>query len=345
MTDQPPALLRVLAGETVDPPPLWLMRQAGRYLPEYRALRARSAGFLDFCYRPDMAAEATLQPIVRFDLDAAILFSDILVIPDGLGQKVEFKEGEGPVLEPVNAATLGTLRLGRMAGHLAPVYEAMARVRAGLARDKALIGFAGAPWTVACYMAEGHATRDFAAAKTWMWRDPASFAALIDLLCEATIEHLAAQIGAGADCVQLFDSWAGVLPEPEFARWCIAPTARIVAGLRARVGREVPVIGFPRGAMAMAADYAKRTGVNAVGIDYTAPVAVAQAVQAVVPIQGYLDPMLLVQGGEAMRARTRAMLETHRGRPHIFNLGHGVVPQTPPAHVAELAALVRGTRP
>ncbi|MGH7004736.1 MAG: uroporphyrinogen decarboxylase family protein, partial [Alphaproteobacteria bacterium] len=195
-------LLRVLAGEAINPPPLWLMRQAGRYLPEYRALRAKAGGFLEFCYAPVLAAEATMQPIRRFDFDAAILFSDILVVPDALGAKVAFREGEGPVLEPLTARDIGKLDVKRVWPHLAPVYETVAKVRAALAPEKALIGFAGAPWTVACYMAEGGGSRDFVAPKTWMWRDRKSFAALIDVLAEATVEHLSAQIEAGADCVQ-----------------------------------------------------------------------------------------------------------------------------------------------
>ncbi len=335
-----PALLRVLAGEALDPPPVWLMRQAGRYLPEYRALRAKSGGFLDFCYAPAAAAEATLQPIRRFGLDAAILFSDILVVADGLGCKVEFREGEGPVLEPVTAASLKSLSLSRVRGHLAPVYETVRRVRAALEPERALIGFAGAPWTVACYMAEGGGSRDFAAPKAWMWRDPASFTALIDLLVEATIDHLSAQIEAGADCVQLFDSWAGILPDAEFRAHVIAPTARIVRGVKRRYA-GVRTIGFPRGAGPMLEEYAREAGVDAVGLDYTMPLEAGRGVQRLVPVQGNLDPVLLLAGGTAMQARIREICRAFAGRPHIFNLGHGVLPPTPPEHVAALIAAVR----
>lgn len=335
-----PALLRALAGESLDPPPVWLMRQAGRYLPEYRALRAKSGGFLEFCYSPAAAAEATLQPIRRFGLDAAILFSDILVVADGLGAKVEFREGEGPVLEPVTAANLKSLSLARVRGHLAPVYETVRRVRTALAPERALIGFAGAPWTVACYMAEGGGSRDFAAPKAWMWRDPASFGALIDLLVEATIEHLAAQIEAGADCVQLFDSWAGILPDAEFRAHVIAPTARIVRGVKRR-HPDVRMIGFPRGAGPMLEEYTRGAGVDAVGLDYTVPLEAGRALQRRLPVQGNLDPVLLLTGGAAMQARIREIRTAFTGRPHIFNLGHGVLPPTPPEHVAALVAAVR----
>ena len=335
-----PALLRVLRGETVDPPPVWLMRQAGRYLPEYRALRAKSHGFLDFCYTPAAAAEATLQPIRRFGLDAAILFSDILVVADGLGAKVEFREGEGPVLEPVNGRTLAGLKLARVRPHLAPVYETVRRVRAALEPERALIGFAGAPWTVACYMAEGGGSRDFAAPKAWMWRDPESFGALIALLVEATVEHLSAQIEAGADCVQLFDSWAGILPDAEFRAHVIAPTAEIVRGVKRR-HPGVRIVGFPRGAGAMLTEYARSAEVDAVGLDYTVPLAAGRALQQQVPVQGNLDPVLLLAGGAPMVARIHAIREAFAGKPHIFNLGHGVLPPTPPEHVAALVAAVR----
>jgi uroporphyrinogen decarboxylase len=335
-----PALLRVLRGETIDPPPVWLMRQAGRYLPEYRALRAKSGGFLEFCYTPAAAAEATLQPIRRFGFDAAILFSDILVVADGLGAKVEFREGEGPVLEPMTPEGLGRLKIARMQKHLEPVYEAVKRVRGALEPERALIGFAGAPWTVACYMAEGAASRDFAAAKSWMWRKRQSFAALIELLTYATIEHLSAQIEAGADCVQLFDSWAGVLPSDEFRTFAIEPTRAIVAGVKQR-HPNVRIIGFPRGAGAMLELYADKAGVDAVGLDYTVPPATGRALQQRLPVQGNLDPVLLRVGGDEMVLRARAIRESFSSGPHIFNLGHGVLPETPPEHVAALVATVR----
>lgn len=333
-------LVRVLAGEALDPPPVWLMRQAGRYLPEYRALRAKAGGFLQFCYTPDLATEATLQPVRRFDLDAAILFSDILVVPDGLGAKVDFREGEGPILEPVSAKDLALLKLGRVRLHLKPVYETVARVRAALPPGKALIGFAGAPWTVACYMAEGKTSRDFTAPKAWLWRDPASFQTLIDLLVEATVEHLAAQIEAGADCVQIFDTWAGILPDTEFRRYAIEPIARIVAGLRRR-HPGTRIIGFPRGAGAMLDEYARKSGVDAVGLDYGIPLDAGRAVQTRLPVQGNLDPVLLLAGGRAMTERIAEIRRAFSAGPHIFNLGHGILPSTPPEHVAALVAVVR----
>ena len=333
-------VLRVLRGAPIDPPPLWLMRQAGRYLPEYRAIRAKAANFLHFCYSPELAAEATLQPIQRFDFDAAILFSDILVVPDALGAKVEFREGEGPVLEPVRANDLGRLSIDRVRKHLAPVYETVARVRAALASTKALIGFAGAPWTVACYMAEGHGSRDFPAPKAWMWRDRASFVRLIEILIAATIEHLSAQVEAGADCVQLFDSWSGVLPENEFRDFSIAPARSIADGLRKR-HPDVRIIGFPRGAGAMLGEYAAKAGVDAVGLDYTVPLAAAQALPKSIALQGNLDPILLLAGGAAMNERIRAIRTAFAGRPHIFNLGHGILPETPIAHVEAMIAAVR----
>jgi uroporphyrinogen decarboxylase len=335
-----PTLLRVLAGETLEPPPVWLMRQAGRYLPEYRALRAKSGGFLEFCYKPAAAATATLQPIERFGFDAAILFSDILVVADGLGAKVEFREGEGPVLEPMTASGLKQLKLARMRPHLEPVYETVRRVRAALDPERALIGFAGAPWTVACYMVEGGGSRDFAAPKTWMWRDPAGFGALIDLLVNATVEHLSAQIEAGVDCVQLFDSWAGIIPDEEIARWVIEPTARIAGALKKR-HPGTRIIGFPRGAGTMLGDYAREAGVDAVGLDYTVPLQAGRALQTQLPVQGNLDPVLLLVGGEAMSTRIREIRKTLSRKAHIFNLGHGILPATPPEHVAALVAAVR----
>ncbi len=335
-----PALLRVLAGESLDPPPVWLMRQAGRYLPEYRALRAKSGSFLEFCYNPGAAAEATLQPITRFGLDAAILFSDILVVADGLGAKVEFREGEGPVLEPLTPESLGRLKIARMQKYLEPVYEAVQRVRAALDPARALIGFAGAPWTVACYLAEGMGSRDFAAAKAWMWGKPESFEALIELLTLATIEHLSRQLEAGADCVQLFDSWAGVLPSEEFRGFVVAPTREIVRGVKQR-HPNARIIGFPRGAGAMLEAYAHETGVDAVGLDYAVPLEKGRALQKRLAVQGNLDPVLLQVGGAAMQGRIRAIRAAFSGKPHIFNLGHGVLPATPPEHVAALVAAVR----
>jgi uroporphyrinogen decarboxylase len=341
MTDR--LLLRALRGQITERPPFWLMRQAGRYLPEYRALRAKTGSFLDLCYTPELATEVTLQPIRRFGMDAAILFSDILVVPDALGCKVEFREGEGPVVSRVTeAAEIAHLRLGMVRPHLAPVYETVARVREALAPGTALIGFAGAPWTVASYMVEGGSSRDFLAVKRMALAESDRFQSLIDVLVEATIEHLSAQIEAGADAVQIFDSWAGALPGDALERWCIDPTRRIVQTLRSRHG-PIPTIGFARGLGANLRTYARGTGVTAVGLDQSiVPAWAAETLPRDVVLQGNLDPMYLVIGGKPLKEAVRRIIEGFRERAFIFNLGHGVVPETPPEHVAELAGLIRG---
>ena len=338
-------LLRVLGGVPVEPPPVWLMRQAGRYLPEYRELRQRVPGFLDLCFTPELAAEATLQPVRRYAMDAAILFSDILVVPHGLGQAVSFREGEGPVLAPIRSLeAVRALALDEVAGRVAPVYETVKRVAAVLPADTALIGFAGAPWTVACYMVEGGTSRDFAHVKGWAFADPDGFAELIDRIVAATILYLEGQIAAGAEAVQLFDSWAGVLPESGFCRWVIEPTRRIVAALAERHA-GVPVIGFPRGAGLMYRRYFAETRVNALGLDTSVPLGIARkSLQSMGPVQGNLDPLLLVAGEGPMEAAVHEILDTLRDGPFIFNLGHGIVPETPPDHVARLVELVRRTR-
>jgi uroporphyrinogen decarboxylase len=335
--------LAVLSGKAITPPPIWLMRQAGRYLPEYRTLRTQSANFLDFCFRPELAVEATLQPIRRFDLDAAILFSDILTIPWALGQKVEFLEGEGPRLEPLRSAgDIDRLNSAGVTERLAPVYQTVAGVAAALPKHTALIGFAGAPWTVVAYMVEGHGSRDFLIAKGFGMGRPDLFDTILDIVTAATIDHLSAQITAGAEAVQLFDSWAGVLAEREFRRWVIAPTRRIAEALRTR-HPGVPLIGFPRGAGGLLTDYAAETGVSAVGLDTQVPLGWALGVlPPTLPVQGNLDPVALVTGGQALRDGVRAILDQTKGRPLIFNLGHGVPLTTPPDHVAELVRLVRG---
>ena len=344
MTGAPEAkgLLRVLRGETLPVPPIWLMRQAGRYLPEYRALRQRASGFLDFCRTPALAVEATLQPVRRFGLDAAILFSDILVVPFALGQEVSFVEGEGPVLEPIRSATaLRRLSMDDFAERVAPVHETVTRVAALLPEKTVLIGFAGAPWTVASYMVEGGTSRDFNAVKAFAFADPDGFAALIDRLVDATIAYLVGQVAAGAEVVQLFDSWAGILPESAFRRWVIEPTRRIVAALRAQYP-QLPVIGFPRGAGLMYRAYFRETGVSALGLDSTVPVTIVRkTLQSVGPVQGNLDPVQLVVGGTAMDDAVTAIRGSLGQGPFIFNLGHGVLPETPVEHVAELVALVR----
>lgn len=335
-------MLRVLAGERVDPPPIWLMRQAGRYLPEYRATRARAGSMLDLCLSPELAAEVSMQPIRRFALDAAILFSDILVVPHALGQAVAFREGEGPVLEPVrSAADLARLDAAGIGPALSPVYETVQRLARALPADVALIGFAGAPWTVATYMVEGGSSRDFAAVKLWSYRDPEGFGALIDCLVEATIDYLLGQVAAGVEIIQLFDSWAGILPEAAFRRWVVLPTRRIVRSLRAR-HPALPIIGFPRGAGPLYRDYFRETGVSAVSLDTALPLEFSRdSLQSIGPVQGNLDPLLLVAGGDALREAAGSMVAALGAGPYIVNLGHGIVPQTPPEHVAELVALVR----
>jgi uroporphyrinogen decarboxylase len=334
-------MLRSLAGGVSARPPVWLMRQAGRYLPEYRKVRAGVPSFLELCYTPALAVEVTLQPIRRYALDAAILFSDILVVPDALGQNVAFREGEGPVLEPVrNDDDVARLRPDGIHERLAPVYETVRRLAATLPKEVALIGFAGAPWTVATYMVEGGTSRTFHKIQLWAYRDPAGFARLIDCLVVATTEYLSAQIEAGVEIVQLFDSWAGVLPEPSFQHWVVEPTSRIVAALRQR-HPHVPIIGFPRGAGLLYPHYFAATGVDAVSLDTTVPLA-CDTLQTIGAVQGNLDPLLLVSGGAAMTTATRAILDALAGGPFVFNLGHGIVPETPPEHVAELVALLRG---
>ncbi|MBN4046581.1 uroporphyrinogen decarboxylase [bacterium AH-315-P15] len=335
--------LKALNGEITDRPPIWLMRQAGRYLPEYRETRAKARDFLDLCYSPDLATEVTLQPLRRFDLDAAILFADILLIPDALGQGVAFKEGEGPVLDAIiNEEGLKGLSLEGVETHLAPVFETIANLSAALPKDKTLIGFAGSPWTVATYMVGGRGSPDQRAARIWAFRDPAGFAKLVDLVTTATILYLEAQIEAGAEVIQLFDSWAAHLPDREFTRWVITPTARIVAALKKRFP-AVPVIGFPRGAGAAMMRYAEETGVSALSLDtgVSAPWA-RDNLQPKLPVQGNLDPFVLVAGGEALQEEAKRLLMTFRGGPYIFNLGHGIVPETPPEHVGQLVDLVTG---
>ena len=338
--------IHALNGETASPPPVWLMRQAGRYLPEYRALRAQAGSFLELCYTPEFATEVTLQPIDRFGLDAAILFSDILVVPHGLGQELWFVENEGPKLSAIRDTDgLGILDPARMVERLAPVYRTVESVAARLPDDTALIGFAGAPWTVACYMVEGGGSRDFAAVKRWAYGDPEGFGALIDILVEATAIHLCEQIRAGAEAVQIFDSWSGVLPAPTFREWVIAPTRRLVACVR-EFFPETPIIGFPRGAGLMYAEYAEKTGVTAVSLDTTVPCEwAAQTLQRRLPVQGNLDPVSLLVGGRALEKDVRGVLEAFSGGPFIFNLGHGVIKETPPEHVAALVAQVRGRAP
>lgn len=335
------ALLRTLNGEAVWPPPLWLMRQAGRYLPEYHAVRATAGDFMALVTTPALAAEVTLQPLRRFGFDGAILFSDLPILPWALGYGLEYKEGEGPVLPRlVDSAGVARLDERRLPGAIAPVLETVRLVRKGLAEeghDAALIGWAGAPFTVACYMVEGGGSKDFAATRLMAHAQPALFEALMERLTEATIAYLSAQADAGADCLMLFDSWAGVLSPPLFVRHVIAPARRIVQALKGRVR----LIGFPRLAGANLGAYAA-CGVDAVGMDTTTdPVWARRAVPEHVALQGNLDPMALVAGGDALGDETSGIMAAMRGRPFIFNLGHGIVPETPLEHVTALVERVR----
>ena len=334
--------LAALAGQRQQRPPVWLMRQAGRYLPEYRAMRAQAPSFLDFCYNPKFAIEATLQPIRRFGFDAAILFSDILVMPDALGQSVSFETGEGPRLAPIETAEdFALLRETPDWTRLAPVFEAVAGVRAKLPAVTALIGFCGAPWTVASYMIAGRGTPDQAPARLFAYRHPDLFATLIDRLADSSADYLARQIEAGAEAVQIFDSWSGVLPSAEFERWCVAPLKRLVNRLRAQKP-EVPIIAFPRGAATHLGRFAQVEGLAAIGLDTAADPRVAAAMlPARLALQGNLDPLALIAGGAALDAGVEAALEAFAPRAHIFNLGHGILPETPIAHVEQMLARIR----
>ncbi len=342
MSSSSKPFLRALAGETLTPPPFWLMRQAGRYLPEYRATRAEAGSFLDLCYNSDLACEVTLQPLRRYNFDAAILFSDILVVPDALRQHVAFKEGEGPVLTPIRSAEdLNALDLSGLHDHLAPVYATVKKLSAAIPKTTALIGFAGAPWTVATYMIEGSGSKDFSKAKGMMFGQPELFARLMDLLVQATGDYLIRQIDNGAEAIQIFDTWAGALPEDMFERWVIGPTRALVERIRAeRPG--VPVIGFPRQAGYLYKRYVAETKVDGVSIDPSVPLDWAAAeLQTKCTVQGNLDPLLLVAGGEALDAGIDRVLKVLSKGPFIFNLGHGITPPTPPDNVARLAERVK----
>ncbi len=339
----PGLLLRTLCGENAAERPVWLMRQAGRYLPEYRALRAEKGGFLALCYDSDAAAEITLQPIRRFGFDGAILFSDILIVPYAMGQNLEFLVGEGPRLSPRLVDT--TLdALSAVPERLAPIYETVAKVRAGMGPGRTLLGFAGSPWTVATYMVAGEGSRDQHVTRALAYRDPQAFQAIIDAITEVTVEYLAGQVAAGAEAVQLFDSWAGSLAPSEFERWVIAPNAAIVTALKRRFP-ELPVIGFPKGAGEKLPAYARETRVDALGIDETIdPVWAAKALPDGLPVQGNFDPLLLEAGGSEIEIHARRILDAFADRPHVFNLGHGIGQHTPIEHVEQLLAVVRGWR-
>ncbi len=332
--------MNVLNGGTEQIPPIWLMRQAGRYLPEYRKTREQAVGFLDLCYNPELAIEVTLQPIRRFGFDASILFSDILVIPHALGRNVEFREGQGPVLEPMQAEDIVLLRTDNVLSHLKPVLETVSGLRQLLPVETTLIGFCGAPWTVATYMIAGHGTPDQAPARLFALSQPEYFQKLIDTLVAASSEYLIAQLKAGADTVQIFDSWAGILGGDQFQRWCVKPVAEIVR----RVRNEVPdakIIGFPKSAGSQYNGYRKATDVDAVGLDWSVPMQQARKLQSEGAVQGMLDPMRLIAGGSALDEGIDEILTGLGGGPLIFNLGHGITPQTPIMNVERLIERVR----
>ena len=334
--------LEVLSGRKQAVPPIWMMRQAGRYLPEYRELRAKAGSFLDLCFTPEYATEVTLQPIRRFNFDAAIIFSDILVIPHALGRSVRFEAGEGPRLDPLDTPEkIATLAPHADFAKLEPVFEALRRVRSELDAKTALIGFCGAPWTVATYMVAGQGTPDQAPARMLAYSHPDAFEEIIDVLVESSIQYLVGQLKAGADALQIFDTWAGVLPPREFARWSIEPTRRIVAGVRKQVP-DAKIIGFPRGAGAMLPGYVETTGVDGVSIDWAAdPALIRERVQNRVAVQGNLDPLVLITGGAALDRAIDDVLENYAGGRLIFNLGHGILPETPIAHVEQMIRRVR----
>jgi uroporphyrinogen decarboxylase len=332
----------VLKGERQRVAPIWLMRQAGRYLPEYRELRARKGGFLDLCHDSVAACEVTLQPIRRFGFDGAILFSDILVVPHALGQELWFEAGEGPRLAPpLMDAALESLT--PVPGRLAPVIETVRLVRAQLAPQTTFLGFAGSPWTVATYMVAGAGSKDHGAARRMAYADPARFEALIEAIIVCTVDYLSDQIEAGVDAVQLFDSWAGSLSPEQFRRWVIAPNAAIVTALKAR-HPHTPIIGFPKGAGAKLIDYARETRVDALGLDETVdPLWADRELPGAMPVQGNLDPLALIAGGETLDRATDAILAAFATRPHIFNLGHGILPETPIENVRRLVDRVRSS--
>ncbi|MCK9540566.1 MAG: uroporphyrinogen decarboxylase [Novosphingobium sp.] len=340
----PGLLLRALQGENTSERPVWLMRQAGRYLPEYRALREKKGGFLPLVYDSEAAAEITLQPIRRFGFDGAILFSDILIVPYAMGQDLRFLAGEGPHLSP-RLADAALESLDAVPHRLDPIYETVARVKQGLGAGRTLLGFAGSPWTVATYMVAGEGSRDQHEARAMAYRDPAGFQTIIDAIVRVTVDYLAGQIRAGAEAVQLFDSWAGSLAPAEFERWVIAPNAAIVAELN-RLFPDTPVIGFPKGSGEKLPAYARETGVDAVGIDETIDSAwAARNLPAGLPVQGNLDPLLLLAGGAELDRQARRVLDCFADRPHVFNLGHGIGQHTPIEHVEQLLGLVRSWRP
>jgi len=337
-TDMP--FLEALSGHTVSPPPVWMMRQAGRYLPEYRETRKLAGSFLDLCYNPDLAVEVTLQPIRRFGFDASILFSDILVVPHALGRDLRFEEGRGPLMTPITTSEIDEIDGRGFHDHLAPVYETVRRLRSQLPSSTALIGFCGAPWTVATYMIAGHGTTDQAPARLFAYRHPQAMAKLLATLAEHSADYLIRQVSAGADVVQIFDSWSGVLDEASFEAFCVAPVAQMVQKLRA-AHPSVPVIGFPKGVGSRYETYRQKTGVDALGLDWSVPLSQARRLQRQGAVQGNLDPMRLVAGGEALDMGVDAIVAALGQGPFVFNLGHGITPETPIAHVEQMIARIR----
>lgn len=338
--------IETLKGNLVDRPPFWFMRQAGRYLPEYRETRKQAGGFLDLCYNPDLATEVTLQPIRRYQMDAAILFSDILVIPDALGQEVSFKEGVGPVLKSIgNQKELKHLSLENIHTHLSPVYETVSKLKEKLPRETALIGFAGAPWTVATYMVEGTGSKDQEKARDWALKDEFGFLALINILVEATSQYLLKQIEFGAEAIQLFDTWSGSLSETDFRKLCIEPTKKIVENIK-NTYPNIPVIGFPKGSGVKYVEFIKETKVDGISLDTCTPLNFAvKELQPHVTVQGNLDPRLMVVGGDKMLNEAERILKSLKNGPHIFNLGHGFTPDVPPENVELLSEFLRSWKP
>lgn len=334
-------LLRVLDGETVFPPPIWLMRQAGRYLPEYRATRTKAPNFLDLCYTPDLAVEVTMQPIRRYGFDASILFSDILVIPDALNRNVRFVTGEGPQMDPIDPKGIEQLNNDGFLEHLAPVFETVKRLRAELPDETTLLGFCGAPWTVATYMIAGHGTPDQAPARLFAYQHEAAFMTLLNMLADMSADYLVAQIDAGADAVQIFDSWAGVLGETEFEKFAIGPVKRIIDQVRAK-RPNAKIIAFAKGAGILLQNYRSAVGSDAIGLDWSVPLSFAKELQKQGAVQGNLDPMLMIAGGSALDDGIDRIMESLSDGPLIFNLGHGITPQADPENVTRLIDRVRG---
>lgn len=334
-------ILRVLNGETIFPPPLWLMRQAGRYLPEYRELRKQAGSFLRLCQNPKLAAEITMQPIRRFGFDAAILFSDILIIPYALGRDLHFIEGKGPVMTPLRPQDIDQLDVKNSVSACDFVFETVERVAGELDENTAMIGFCGAPWTVATYMIAGQATAEQAPARLFAYHYAAEFKILLDILADISADYLLKQAEAGAECLQIFDSWAGVLDERIFNDACILPVRRMVRKIR-NIYPDIPIIGFPRGAGFFYENYAEKTGVTAVGLDWTVPLSYAEKLQNKSPVQGNLDPLRLAAGGDVLQQGVEDIIASLGNKPFIFNLGHGIVPQTPISHVEEMIKQIRG---